>query len=242
MRSRNAMSSRITSGIGHEQVRGPHHHLDRLVGVAEHGDGGHARQGVLAPGEGAGLAVGLQRGHDLLGHLLEVGHLVEGDGVPDADQAHLAGRHVVEEIGDRRRPGQQDRVGGQLLVGVALARAARPKLHEVVVVLAQREQPDQEEQLQPPVEVRRLQADAADQQVDPLVGGELAAALAVLVQVEGGQLDRLAAPRSRTGCACPSPPRRTGAGCPPAPRCRPSAAGRTPGRSAPGCGRTCGRS
>ena len=33
--------------------------------------------------------------------------------------------------------------------------------------------------------------DAADQQVDPLVGRELAAALPVLVEVEGGELDRL---------------------------------------------------
>ena len=103
-------------------MRRPDHHLDRLVGVAEHGEGGLSRQGVLASGEHPRLAVGLERRHDLLGHLLEVGHLVEGDGVPDADKPHLAGRHVVEEVGDGRRPGQQDDVGGEFLVGVALAR------------------------------------------------------------------------------------------------------------------------
>ena len=131
-------------GHGHEQVRRPHHHLDRLVRVAEHGDRGHAGQRVLATGERARLAVGLERRHDLLGHLLEVGHLVEGDGIPDADQAHLAARHVVEEIGDRRRAGQQDGVGAEFLVGVALAGPAWAKFHEVVVGLAQRQQPGQE--------------------------------------------------------------------------------------------------
>ena len=60
-------------------------------------------------------------------------------------------------------------------------------------MLAERQQPDQEEQLEPPVEVGRLHADAADQQVDPLVGRELAAALPVLVEVERGKLDRLEA-------------------------------------------------
>ena len=47
------------------------------------------------------------------------------------------------------------------------------------------------QQLQPAVEVRWLQADGAEQQVDPLVGRELAAACPVLVEVEGGKLDRL---------------------------------------------------
>ena len=146
--------------VGHrrEQVRRPDHHLDGLVRVAEHGERGRARERVLPPCERPRLAVGLERRDDLLGHLLEVGHLVEGDGVPDADQPHLAGRHVVEQVGDGRRPGQQDGVGRKLLVGVALARPPRPELDEVVVGLAERQQADQEQQLQPPVEVRRLHA------------------------------------------------------------------------------------
>ena len=49
------------------------------------------------------------------------------------DQPHLAARHVVEQVGDGRRAGQQDGVGRQLLVGVALARAPGPEFDEVVV-------------------------------------------------------------------------------------------------------------
>ena len=105
------MSSRITSGIGMNRCD------DRTITstgwfvLPNMAMRRHARQRVLASGEGARLAVGLERRHDLLGHLLEVGHLVEADRVPDADEPHLAGGHVVEQVGDRRRAGQQDRVG-----------------------------------------------------------------------------------------------------------------------------------
>ncbi len=236
------MSSRITSGIGMNRCD------DRTItstgwfvlpNMASEAD---ARERVLATGERARLAVGLQRRDDLLGHLLEVGHLVEADGVPDPDQPHLAGRHVVEQVGDGRRAGQQDGVGRQLLVGVALAGPPWAEFDEVVVRLAEREQPDQEEQLQPAVEVGRLHADAADQQVDPLVGRELAAALPVLVEVERGELDRLEALDPERA------PLPLGLlvvlvlECPPAPRCRPSAGGRSPAGSARGCGRSCARS
>src|SRR5687768_12125927 len=37
----------------HEQVRGTDHHFDRLVGVAEHGDGSHSRKSVLSTGKHA---------------------------------------------------------------------------------------------------------------------------------------------------------------------------------------------
>ncbi len=60
-------------------------------------------------------------------------------------------------------------------------------------MFAERQQPQQEEELHPPLEVGRLQADAAHQQVDPLVGRELAPAAAVLLQIERGDLDGLQA-------------------------------------------------
>ena len=87
-----------------------------------------------------GLAVGLHRGDDLLRHLLEVGHLVEPDDVPDLHHALLPAAHVAEEVGDRRRPGEQGRVRRELLDDVALAGAARAELDEVVVALAERDQ------------------------------------------------------------------------------------------------------
>ena len=143
------MSSRITSGMGKEQVRGPDHHLNGLVRVPEHGDGSQARQRFLATGKGARLAIGLERGDDFLGHLLEVGYLVESDGVPDTDQANLVGGHVVEEVGHGCRPRQQDRIGADFLIGVDFAGPTRPEFHQVIVGLTQRQETGQKEQLQP---------------------------------------------------------------------------------------------
>lgn len=178
-------------GHRHEQVRRPDHHLDRLVRVAEHGDGRHARERVLATGERARLAVRLERRHDLLGHLLEVRHLVEADGVPDPDQPHLAAGHVEEQVGDGRGAGEQDRVRREFLIAVALPGFPWAEFDEVVVGLGQRDQAGQVMQLLAAVEVRRFEADGPQEQVDPLVGRELAAALPVLFEVERGELDRL---------------------------------------------------
>jgi hypothetical protein len=84
--------------------------IDRLVGVPEHGDRSHARQRVLPTGECPRLAVGLEGRYDFLRHLLEVGHLVEPDGVPYPDQSDLAAGHVEEKIGHGRWPGEKDGV------------------------------------------------------------------------------------------------------------------------------------
>ena len=100
----------LANDIGHrsEQVRRPHHHFDGPIRVAEHGDGGRAGQLLLAARERPRLAVGLKRGHDLLGHLLEIRNLVERHCVPQAYQRDLPRGDVVEEIRHRRRAGEQD--------------------------------------------------------------------------------------------------------------------------------------
>ena len=103
--------------------------------------------GLLAALEGARLAVGLHRRDDLLRHLLQVGDLVESDDIPDLNHALLPAAHVAEEIGDGGRPGQQRRVGRDLLHDVALARAARAELDQVVVALRKRNQPDRKSNL-----------------------------------------------------------------------------------------------
>jgi hypothetical protein len=154
---------------GYEEMRRPDHHLDRLVGVTEHGERRLSRKRVLPSGKHSRLAVRFQRRHDLLGHLLEVGYLIEGNGVPDADKPHLAGRHVVEEIGDRGRPSEEDDVGRKLLIGIALASTPRPEFDKVVVWLAQRKKPNQKQELEPPLKVSWLQTDTSHQKVDPLV-------------------------------------------------------------------------
>ena len=86
-----------------------------------------------------------------LRHLLQVGDLVEADDVPDLHHALLPAAHVAEQVGDRGRPGEQRRIRRDLLDRVALAGAARPELDEVVVALAERDEPGEEQQLEPPV-------------------------------------------------------------------------------------------
>ena len=77
---------------GGEQVADLHHHIDGLVGIAEHDDAGVAGVRILAPLEGARLAVGLHGGDDFLGHLLKIGHLVKPHHVPDRNHPFLAPR------------------------------------------------------------------------------------------------------------------------------------------------------
>ena len=48
-------------------------------------------------------------------------------------------------------------------------------------------------QLLAAIEVRRFEADGAQQQVDPFIGGEVVAARPVLFKIEGRKLDRFQA-------------------------------------------------
>ena len=186
----NAMSSRMMSGIGANRwpvctiTSMGWLVLPNIAMLASPDDG------LLPALEGAGLAVGLHRRDDLLRHLLEVGDLVEADDVPDLHHALLAARHVTEEVGDRRAAREQRRVRRHLLDDVALARSARTELDEVVVALGERDEAHEEEQLQPPRHLGRLVAHAAHDEVEPLVGRELAADAPVLLEVEGRDLDR----------------------------------------------------
>ncbi len=131
---------------------------------------------------------------DLDGRLvveLNARHLVEGDDVPQSDQAHLAAGHVVEEVGDGgAAPGHEDRVGRYLTVHEGLPRAARPQLDVVEVVFDHRDQATQEQKLGAGAELGWLEPNGAEEQVPPFVGGELAPPLLPLVQLEARQLDR----------------------------------------------------
>ena len=148
--------------------------------------------GLTAPAE-------RPRGHVVLHDLdavliLEVDacHLVEGHHVPQAHQAHLAGAHVVEQVGHRGlAAGHQDGVRADLLVDVALACAARPQLAQVVVVLHQRDHPRQQVPLHTFLEAGWLHARRAQQRVNPLFFGEPLAASEQLLHVHVWHLDRL---------------------------------------------------
>ena len=67
---------------------------------------------------------------------MDPGDLVKGDHVPYPNKAYLPAREIIEEVGDGRLAARdQDAVGADLLIDVALARPARAQLTDVVVVL-----------------------------------------------------------------------------------------------------------
>jgi hypothetical protein len=74
---------------------------------------------------------------------------------------------------------------------VRFARALGAELDQVVVALAERDQAHQLADLVALAEHLRVEAHALDQQVDPLVGGELLSSLHVPIEVEVRQLDWL---------------------------------------------------
>ena len=156
-----------------EQMADPllvlHVHLE----VAHHDDAAVGPDALLAPAELAGLHVAL---HDVHAVLLVEGHagdLVEAHHVVLADQSPLAIRHVHEHPGDGRLAAA-DQVGirRNLLEQVALAGAARAEFHHVVVVLDERNHAQQQRVEVAGRDLRRLQADAAEQEVLPISGRE----------------------------------------------------------------------
>ena len=112
--------------------------LDGVIDVADEGQAGVGDH--LDPAREAPV------GHEVLHDLHGVGvfdvdpaHLVEGDGVPEADQADALAGVVIEEGGLRRLAAADQRgVGGELAEEVGLPRAARPQLDEVEVGFGQR--------------------------------------------------------------------------------------------------------
>ena len=88
-------------------------------------------------------------------------------------------------------PGEQRRVRRDLLDDVALAGAARAELDEVVVALGERDEPHQEEQLQPARHLRRARSPCCGRMRSShssVVNSRADAP--VLVEVEGRDLDR----------------------------------------------------
>ena len=72
-----------------------------------------------------------------------------------------------------------------------LAGALGPELDEVVVALDERDEPHELEELAATAEQFGVEADGLHEEVDPLIGGEPAARLEVLLHVELRELDRL---------------------------------------------------
>src|SRR5699024_3677817 len=124
--------------------------------------------------------------------LLLTGELIEGDDVPVADKTEAAVGVVDEELGDSDlAAGDEHAVGRELREDVRLASPLRAKLDKVVVALDERDQPYELDELVSPAEQLGVESDGLDQQVDPIVRGELAPGCGVGVELEVGELDRL---------------------------------------------------
>ena len=146
------------------------------IEVADHDHAAVRADALLAARKLARFHVPLEDVHAVLLIEGDAGNLVEADHVVLADQPPLAGGVVDEHLRHRRlAPGYQMGVGGDLLEQMALAGAARPQLHQVVVALHERRHAHQRDELRPRAERGRLQADAAQQQPPPLAAVELAA-------------------------------------------------------------------
>src|SRR5439155_25688396 len=115
---------------------------------------------------------------------------VERSCVSDRYHTFASAADVTEQVRDRCRYRQQRGVRRQLLHRVALAGAARAELDKVEVPLAQWDETNQEEQLEPPIHQSGLVAHTSDNQVEPLVCGELSPEPLVLVEVKRRELDR----------------------------------------------------
>jgi hypothetical protein len=107
------------------------------------------------------------------------------------DEAPTSRAHVDEHVGDGRlAAGHEVRIRRHLLEEVRLAGASRSQLDCVVVADDERQHADEQHVLLTARESVRLEADAAQQQLAPLVEREAAAALDEGRQrVTGGHLD-----------------------------------------------------
>ena len=133
--------------------------------IAHEGQAGLGTQGLDATGEGFVGHVVLEDIDQGLVDPLLAREFVEGHQVPVADQADLVGAVVDEELGHGDlAAGDQDAVGRELRVDVALARPLRSQLDQVVVALTVGHQADQLQQLAAPPEERGIKADALHQQ------------------------------------------------------------------------------
>ena len=176
-----------------KQIRVLEHVGHGVLGVADKDHGGLCAQRLHTPREGfIGHVVFHDVDQGLVHPLLLAGKLVEGDTIPVADQANLTGGVVHEQLGNRNfSAGDENTVGRELGVNMGLAGSLGAQLDQVVIAFAKRDQAEQLGQLVAPAEHFRVEADTLQEQVHPLVNGELLAGLEVAIKVKVGELDRL---------------------------------------------------
>src|SRR5690606_6321902 len=82
-------------------------------------------------------------------------------------------------------------MGRKLGINVRLTRAFRPQFNQVVIALTERNQANALNQFATTAECLRVQADALDKHVNPLIGGKILAAFDKRIVIQAGKLYRL---------------------------------------------------
>ena len=176
-----------------KEVCGLEHVLHRIVDIALEHHRGIGVDLIAAARVAAACHVILHDLHGIGVAKAHAGDLVKRHAIPMAHQAHAVGTHGVHAAKEVCRGGlatrEQNRVGRDLLVDMALARTARTQLAQVVVMLDQRNHALNKVQALALGELVRLVAGRAQQHVEPLVAREVLAALDHLVQIEVGHLN-----------------------------------------------------
>jgi hypothetical protein len=176
---------------GPEQVAAAQLVGDVHVEVADHHDPTVGADALLATAELARLHVALEDVDAFLGVERDAGDLVEADDVVLGDEAPSPRRVVHEHVGDGRLAAR-DEVGVRrhLLEQVRLAGATGPELDGVVVGHHERDHAGDQHVLLPAGKPGRLEPDAAQQQVTPLVQSEMGtSANEGLQRIAGRHLD-----------------------------------------------------
>ena len=146
-------------GEWNEQMAGLDHRIHRLMRISDEHHCGIRVDGIAAAGERAACHVVL---HDLDTVLVveaDSRHFIECDHIPQSNQPNRAPRHVVKEV---RHCGlatrNQNAVGADFFVDVALAGPAQPQFAHVEVIFNQRDHAAQQMPLDTFGKIRRLQS------------------------------------------------------------------------------------
>ena len=120
------------------------------------------------------------------------GELIESHYIPVTHQAELTRAVMDEQLGNRNfATGDKNAVRRELRVYVGLAGPLGAQLDQVVVALAERDKADKLSKLIALAEHLRIETYALDQQVNPLISGELLTCLQIAVEIKAGNLNWL---------------------------------------------------
>ena len=183
-------------GHGAEQVADALLVFDVHVEVPHHHDPAVGAYALAATAELPRFHISLHYSDAVLGVKRDPGHLIKAHYVVLADEAALTGGVVDEHPGDAGLAAADEvGVGTHLLVKVTLACATRPQFYSVVVALHERHHPQEQDVLGAGGEAAWLETDAPQEELLPLVRGELLAARGQVVQDSAlGKLDRAQGP------------------------------------------------